>query len=125
MKTSANKKRSSKAKGGNVINAAVEACAVKVLVLSTGHLPESWATPREGHETPPMDLVASMKGEYGWLVHTGHEDDWFTRHTELVGAASPTEVLLELLRFAQRRGFTYVLFDADGDFLPQFPIYDW
>lgn len=121
----ANKKRSTKGRSIHAINAAVEACSMRLLVLSTAHLPESWATPGKGQVTPPMDVVASMKGEYGWLVHTGHADDWFTRCTKLVGATPPVEVLLELLRFAKHRGFTYVLFDADGDFLPQFPTYNW
>ncbi len=88
----------------------------KVLVVSTAHLGSAIAT----GEKPLMNSIASMTGDYGWLVYTGPdhlpvEDD----------EPAAMQVLRDLLHYARRRGCEYVMFDSDGPTLKQFPTYDW
>lgn len=91
----------------NAINAAVDAASARVLVLSTAHIPAALANEVTASAADaPIARIALATGEYGWLVYTGHGDDY-------------------VLGQPQRRGFRYILFDADGEELPQFTLYDW
>lgn len=87
----------------------------KVLVLSTAHLGEASAT----GDDPPVNALASLFGEHGWLVLT--EVQLPVVHNEPVAM----QVLRDILHYARRRGCAYVLFDSDGPTLEKFPTYDW
>lgn len=92
----------------------------RVLVLSTAHLPESVATGIE----PRMDRVASMTGEYGWLVYVGNEA-FEPEYLELNDLLEAKEVLLKLCEFARKQKCDYLLFDRDGDTVGEFPTFEW
>jgi hypothetical protein len=93
----------------------------KVLVLSTGHLGSALAT----GTNPLMNSLASMTGEHGWLMWTGPDGSGGDRLPAGTHEPAAMRVLRDLLRYARKRGCRYVLFDADGPTLKQFPTYDW
>lgn len=88
----------------------------KVLVVSAAHLGSAITT----GDVPPMNSIASMTGDYGWLVYTG---------ADLLpveeGEPAAMQGLRDLLQYARKRGCQYVMFDADGPTLKQFPTYEW
>ncbi len=86
-----------------------------VLVASTGHLGAAIATGAPA----PIDSLATMTGEHGWLVHVG------VQLPAEFDEPAAMQVLRDVLHFAEQHGCAYVLFDADGPTLEQFPTYDW
>lgn len=105
----------------NLINAAVDAASCRMLVLSTAHIPEGLAT----GEAPAIARIATAVGDHGWLVAANRTEHYLLSTLSGAGAESTRQAVVELLHFARNRGFAYVLFDADGEELPQFPIYNW
>ena len=93
----------------------------KVLVLSTGHLGAAIAA----GPTPLMNSLASMTGRHGWLMWTGPDVPARDRLPAGTHETAAMRVLRDLLRYARKRGCRFVLFDADGPTLDQFPTYDW
>ena len=110
----------------NAINAAVDAAAARMLVVSTGHIPGALANEATAPAgDAPIARIATATGDYGWLVNTGHSADYVLNQLGASGTETTRQAVLELLHFAKRRGFHYILFDADGEELPQFTLYDW
>jgi hypothetical protein len=79
------------------------------LDISTGHL--SPAT-RAALDATPLDELGGtvLRGQYGWLAHTGH----------VVGF----EDLDGVLAYASREGCDYVMFDRDGPLHPALPWFE-
>lgn len=75
----------------------------KILVLSTGHIPE-----------PTADLPCDYysHGGYGWLIYARQQTP---EYPEL-------NILLEL---ARSKDCHWLLLDRDGPIEPQLPTYDW
>ena len=95
----------------------------KVLVLSTAHLGESIATP-DDDEPAPMDHLANMSGQDGWLVYTGYDSAYYKAKLAR-GAPSAVDVFVDLMHWARKHGARYVLFDSDGPTVSGFPTYNW
>lgn len=108
----------------NAINAAVDTASARMLVLSTAHIPGALAATAPATDAP-VARIAALTGGYGWLVSTGHSDHYVLNQLGDSGTEGARQAVLELLHFAKRRGFHYVLFDADGEELPQFTLYNW
>lgn len=107
----------------NAINAAVDAAAARMLVVSTGHIPGALVDAPS--TDAPIARIATATGDFGWLISTGYSDDYVLDRLDAAGTESTRQAVLELLHFAKRRGFHYVLFDVDGEELPQFTLYNW
>jgi len=105
----------------NLINAAVDAASCRMLVLSTAHIPEGLVT----GEAPAIARIAAAVGDHGWLVAATHTEHYLLSTLSGAGDARTRQAVVDLLRFAATRGFAYVLFDADGEELPQFHVYNW
>lgn len=85
---------------------------VKVLDLSTAHIPEQYSQCL--HEMQAEDVIAYQHSEYGYLmwVPAGEHD------------RAPTEIQ-RIIDFARSLGCEYVLFDRDADVIDDLPHWDW
>lgn len=90
-----------------------------IIVLSTGHVPESLANAGFGR-LGLMDRIASMQGEHGWLVNVNAPIASVDGQPESI-----VQIVRDILHWAKRRGADFVLFDADGPLVDRFPVYDW
>lgn len=90
---------------------------VKVLDLSTAHIPEQY-----GQNLAALDgVIAYEHGEYGYLM-------WVPEHPvihALEGMELPPSEIVEIQLFARNLGCDYVLFDRDADIIDDLPHWDW
>ncbi len=84
----------------------------KFLTLSTGHVTAETAT--------KLDLYPAAWGIYGGPLEAG----WFIWAPEHDIEGAP-EDLMRVLRFARAHDCPYVLFDRDGDVIPDLPTWEW
>lgn len=105
----------------NAINAAVDAAACRMLVLSTWHIPKELAA----GEAPAISRVAAAVSDHGCLVDAKLSERYIHHMLSGAGGERARQAVVDLLAFAATRGFAYVLFDDDGEELPQFPVHNW
>jgi hypothetical protein len=92
---------------------------LRVLDLSTAHLPESYAERGPQHHD---GVVAYTLGDYGWLMWVpldpaGHGADY--------DLATEAPELLAIQLYARAAGCSYVRFDRDADPTPGLPTWAW
>lgn len=96
------------------------------LVLSTAHLPEKtaqmldevqWGSPESERDADRPPTCGGTYGGYGWFMYVqdeGHDET----DAEFPG-------LGQVFAFANKLGFSYVLFDRDAETVDGLPTYDW
>lgn len=104
---------------------------IKVLDLSTAHLPESLMNGPIGPLNSIEGVIAYAHGEYGFLLWVPddpqeHADDYPNPADDDVCSDEgvPAEVLAVQL-YARGLGCDYVLFDRDADTNADLPTWDW
>jgi hypothetical protein len=102
----------------------LKSCLEPILTLSTGHLGECLVTPTGASF---MDDHCAMKGEHGWLVWTGgdNEPSFLQKEYRGLNGAKALNALSDILKAAREQGCSYVLFDGDGELMEQFPHFEW
>lgn len=105
----------------------IKSCIEPVLTLSTGHLAEVLVT---AHGTSPsfMDEHASMRGEHGWLLWTGGDNEPMFMLAHKGGSGIGNDALKglsDILKAAREMGCSFVMFDNDGELVSQFPVFEW
>jgi len=88
---------------------------VKVLGLSTAHFSPIWD---EEH----LKETCTMSSEYGYLVYPGDNNN-----SILLSRDGITDGLREVLSYAQKENYDYVLFDRDAPEHEELPTFeeDW
>jgi|SRR5687767_15613501 len=99
---------------------------MRVLDLSTAHLPPAYATEGPGlAEGVNADTLT-----YGWLMYVPENpDEHAGDYADPADPDDPTEgvppEILTVQRYARSHGCDYVRFDPDGLTDPNLPTWDW
>jgi hypothetical protein len=89
----------------------------KMLVLSTAHLDEDTALRMTKRLLPTgTALIYFDKSEYGWFVHVSEE---------IADREANALSLANCLDYAARLGCQWIMFDRDGDTIPELTTYSW
>ncbi len=90
----------------------------RFVVISTAHVSE--ATAKRLNSTPPKHwpCLGGPYGEYGWFLHAHDENAG-------VGSDAIPDELFDVMIWARRQRFDYILFDCDADQVAELPAFDW
>jgi hypothetical protein len=90
----------------------------KFVVVSTAHVSEATAKSLDDHPNTKWPCLGGPYGEYGWFLYAHDENSGPERD------AIPDD-LFEVMTWARRRGFAYILLDCDADEVGGLPIHRW
>lgn len=93
----------------------------KMLALSTTHVEQATANWLDyavaGSWMETCGLVVYPKGEYGWFIPLSKDDK--DRFEDV------PEDLVKVIRFAERKGASWIMFDRDVPEIDELPAFEW
>lgn len=103
-----------------VMRKSLEAAMVKVLDISTAHVPKHTAdaldTPDSQVKPKLYDALSYVQyHEYGWIIHTSNDDQVRDSHPELA----------RLIRMARELGAEHLKLDCDAPSIEGLPVFEW
>ncbi len=99
---------------------------IKVLDLSTAHLPARLIEPHSNAHVNSYDGVTATRLSGGWLLVVPQDPDAhaadYGEHADFDG---PPPEVVAVQRYARSLGCEYVLFDQDAEREPGLPVWEW
>lgn len=96
---------------------------VKMLELSTGHVPEHIGNTLDGLGSLPG--VIADKREYGWFMWVPDDVGKRVAETKAMDDGEVPPEIVNIWRFARRLGCDWVMFDCDADSNDNLPFWAW
>lgn len=90
----------------------------RFVVISTAHVSEATAKRLDNTSPKEWPCVGGPYGEYGWFLYAHDENAG-------VGPDAIPDELFDVMSWARRQGFDYILFDYDADQVAELPAFDW
>ena len=95
---------------------ALEAATVKVLDISTGHIPKHTADALDADRPELYDALSYVHyHEYGWIIHASNDDEVNDSHPELA----------RLIRLTRELGAEHLKLDCDAPLVEGLPVFKW
>ena len=108
------------------IDRPIDTRIVKVLDLSTAHLPQPVCASLPLWDGVTAYPLSTSDDNYGWLLHVPDDPDGYTAdYTETDEADGLPAEVLAIQRFARGLGCDYVLLDRDAERIDALPAWDW
>lgn len=104
----------------HALRLALEASTVKVLDISTAHIPkytaDSLDAPDPQVKPELYDALSYVRyHEYGWIIHASNDDEVNDSHPELA----------RLIRLTRELGAEHLKLDCDAPLIEGLPIFEW
>lgn len=90
----------------------------RFVVISTGHVTEKTARFLDTTPAPQWPFAGGQYGDYGWFVYAHDENCG-------VGADAIPDDLFDVMTWARRSGFDYILLDCDGETVDGLATHEW